>query len=210
MHVVLREYREQQDLEPLFQYMNSDETQKWFSHKFQLNSLDQFRGWLRERIQYSYHDFFILENDQEIPIGFTYAYDYFSYDLHCKFTLCLFPLYEGYGYGPLAAIQMLDHLFSVYPLRQIFISVFDYNQNSLACNRKAGFVEVGKLPDYRFWKGRFYSLHYLVMQREAFYTRYTKYLYRMHKNRKEREEPKNSIRHQESDKNSNPATGGRK
>ncbi len=84
-------------------------------------------------------------------------------------------LYEEYqhcGLGAIAGIKMLDYLFKKYPLRQVFISVFDYNTNSLSSSLKGAFVEVGVLPEYRFCGGKFYSLHILRISREVFYEKY--------------------------------------
>ena len=63
----------------------------------------------------------------------------------------------------------MDYLFKKYPLKQILISVFDYNANSLSSNLKGGFEEVGVIPEYRFCDGEYHAMHILRITREKFY-----------------------------------------
>lgn len=110
----------------------------------------------------------VIENQNGETIGFTYSYDFFQYDNHCKMALCLFDKYQNKGYGVIAALKMLDYLFSIYPLNQVFTTVFDYNKNSLNLNMKGGFKEAGVLPNYIFYKGAYHNLHYLYIKRGNF------------------------------------------
>lgn len=176
--VFLRPFDYQKDLEELYHYMSDMERQKLFSHKFQIHNLPDFQGWLNEKFHRLYHDFFMVENSRGETIGFTYSYEFFPLDGHCKFALCLWERYEKTGYGAVAACRMLDYLFTYYPLHQVFATVFDYNGQSLSANLNGGFIQVGELPRYRFYNGKYYSLHYLVMDRERFYQRYSTLLAR--------------------------------
>lgn len=167
-NITLRPFRYETDLELLFRYMGNMKNQCLFSHKFQINTIQSFERWLTEKLNVFYHDFFMIENYQQKVIGFTCSYDFFVYDGHCKFMLCLFEDSTYKGAGPIAAAQMLEYLFSFYPLHQVFTTVFSYNANSLSTNLKGGFREVGVLPNYRFLNGQYHSLHFLVMDRTTF------------------------------------------
>jgi len=163
------------DMIPVFNYMTENDSQKWFSHKFQIHNLPMFEQWISRKFsQNFYHDFFMIETISGKTIGFVYSYEFHELDAHCKMTLCLFEEYENNGYGAVAAIKMLNYLFETYPLKQVFTSVFDYNQKSLKLNKKGGFTEVGVLPKYRYWKGEYHDLHILSMTKEYFYERYSK------------------------------------
>lgn len=166
--VIFRPYQSGRDAQALFDYMREPETQRLFSHTFQIPTIQLFERWLSDRFQTTYHDFFMLEV-QGKTIGFTFSYDFFPNDRHCKFSLCLFPAYVSSGFGALAGVQMLDYLFASYPLRQVFTSVFGYNEASISLNLHAGFQQVGTLPGYRYQNGQYWDLYYYVMQRDVFY-----------------------------------------
>ena len=58
----------------------------------------------------------MIENSKRKTIGFTFSYDFFSYDAHCKYTLCLYKEFQNHGLGAIAGIKMMDYLFKKYPL----------------------------------------------------------------------------------------------
>lgn len=168
--ITFRNFNYQKDLERLFSYMTKEDNQILFSHGFQIHTLTLFERWLSEKFATNkYHDFFMIENSQGETIGFTFSYEFYNYDAHCKYTLCLYEEYQNLGLGIIAGIKMMDYLFTKYPLNRIFVSIFDYNKNSIACHQKGGFKEVAVLPDYRFYGGDYYDLHILTMTREKFY-----------------------------------------
>lgn len=177
LQVKFRSFDYSKDLERLFEYMMKEDNQILFSHGFQIHNLPMFEGWISDKFKRSdYHDFFMIENFKGETIGYTFSYDFFRYDGHCKFTLCLYEEYQNKGFGAIAAIKMVDYLFRKYPLRQIFVSIFGYNKRSIDNNIKGGFEEVAILPDYRFCNGWYHSLHILTMSREKFYKKHEKIL----------------------------------
>lgn len=173
--VKFRCFNYSKDLERLYDYMMKEENQILFSHGFQVHNLPMFERWISEKFaQNEYHDFFMIEDLQDNTIGFTFSYEFFSYDAHCKYTLCLYDEYQNRGLGAVAAIKMMDYLFRKYPLNRIFVSVFDYNENSRTNILKGGFEEVAILPDYRFYGGEYFPLHILTISREKFYYKHKK------------------------------------
>lgn len=175
--VKFRGFNHGEDLERLYEFMMREENQILFSHAFHINTLQNFEKWLVTKLSNGfYHDFFMIENENGDTVGFTFSYEFFPHDGHCKFTLCLYEAFRQKGYGAIASVKMMDYLFRKYPLRQIFISVFNYNESSLAANRKAGFEEVAVLPEYRFTNGAYYDLHILTMPRETFYAKARRFL----------------------------------
>ena len=173
MQLSFRSFDPNKDLERLFRYMSDERNQALFSHGFQINTARQFEGWLSQKLASGeYHDFFMIENGRGQTVGFTFSYEFFPFDGHCKYTLCLYEEFQGMGLGALAGAKMMDHLFGKYPLNRIFISVFDYNAQSIEANKKAGFVEVGVLPDYRYLHGAYHALHILCITRQEFYARH--------------------------------------
>ena len=175
LQVEFRKFDYGRDLERLFKYMMKEENQILFSHGFEVHNLPMFERWISEKFAHSeYHDFFMIENTNGDTIGFTFSYEFFNYDAHCKYTLCLYEEYQNLGLGAIAGIKMIDYLFRKYPLKRIFVSVFEYNQNSIANNLKGGFEEVALLPDYRFYGGEYFPLHILTISRDVFYNKHKK------------------------------------
>jgi len=171
IQVNFRNFEYGKDLDRLYKYMMKEDNQVLFSHGFQMNSLQLFERWISEKFaRNEYHDFFMIEDGRGNTIGFTFSYEFYSYDAHCKFTLCLFEEYVNQGYGAVAAVKMMDYLFCKYPLRRVYVSVFDYNRSSIDNNLKGGFEEIAVLPEYRFWGGEYYSLHIMAMTRDKFYS----------------------------------------
>lgn len=187
MHPVkFRKFDYSQDSKRLFEFMMKEKNQRLFSHTFQIQTQPMFEQWLSEKLaRGEYHDFFMIENAKSETIGFTFSYEFLICDAHCKYTLCLYDEYQNSGYGALAGIQMMDYLFCKYPLRRIFVSIFEYNQHSLAVHKKGGFTEVATLPEYRFWGGNYYSLHILTISRAEFYATHGKILERISKHKEE-------------------------
>jgi len=175
LQVIFRYFDYTKDLERLYAYMTKEENQLMFSHSFQLHNLPMFERWISEKFaRNEYHDFFMIENSAGETIGFTFSYDFFNYDAHCKYTLCLYEEYQQLGLGAIAGIKMMDYLFKKYPLNRIFVSVFGYNKNSLENNKKGGFEEVAVLPEYRFYGGEYFPLHILTISRQNFYLKHKK------------------------------------
>lgn len=173
LQVRFRNFDYKKDMERLFIYMTKEENQILFSHGFQVHNLPMFESWISQKFaQNEYHDFFMIEDAKGNTMGFTFSYEFYVYDAHCKYTLCLYEEWRNLGLGAIAALKMMDYMFKKYPLKRIFVSVFDYNENSIRNNLKGGFEEVGLLPDYRFYGGEFYALHILTITRERFYTQH--------------------------------------
>ena len=180
INVRLRRFDYSKDLERLYGYMCREENQILFSNSFQIHNLPMFDRWITEKFAENfYHDFFIIEDGGENALGFTFTYDFNEYSGHCKYTLCLYEEYRDRGLGAVAAVKMLDYLFNKYPLRRVFVSVFDYNEKSLDNNRKGGMREVAVLPEYRYMGGEYHSLHILTISREEFYQKHKKIINRI-------------------------------
>ena len=63
---------------------------------------------------------------------------------------------------------LLQYAFMRLNLRQIKASVFAFNSRSHAYLEKQGYVEVGRLPKWRFQDGEFHDEIIMVLTRERF------------------------------------------
>lgn len=168
--IVLRRIDYRRDLELLFKHMMDIDMQCLLSEQFEVNTIARFERWLNMKFDTGvYHDFFMIDTQDGKTVGFTFSYDYSASNGHCKYTLCIFDEYQNFGLGVYSAVKMLQYMFKVYPLRQVFISVYDYNKASLSVNKRGGFEEVGVYPEYRYFDGKYHDLHIMRITRDKFY-----------------------------------------
>lgn len=156
----------------LYNLMESQD-QYLFSTKIHHNTYESFMRWLSVALTSTFHDFFVIRlPGKASPIGYAYSYDFSLRDGRCQVVVCTDFNYRKTGAGGFAAIDLLAFLFRAYPLRKIYATVYDYNKESLASNLSAGFIEEGLLREYRYYDGRYHSLHYLSIDRATFLRRY--------------------------------------
>lgn len=155
-----------QDTEILFRMMGGPD-QYLFSTKLNFISLGDFENWLKGRLGTDFHDFFTVKIQGNI-IGYVHNYDFSLINGNCKLSVYISPEYRGTGAGGFAALLFLEKLFSSYPLRKVYSTVYGYNEESLKSNLAAGFIEEGSLGGYRYYNGKYYSLHYLSLTREDY------------------------------------------
>lgn len=178
--VCLRRFNFRQDVEDMFEIMNDPNDQMLFIRKMPFNTLPDFDMWMQNNFKGFYHEFNVITDNQSSYdfLGFVYSYEYSPVDLHCKVCLVLKKEYRNMGLGGKILINFLNYLFTDYPLRKVFLTIYDYNKQSLDSNLQAGFIEEGVMKEYRYHNGKFHDLHILSMTREEFYKRFDKFLNR--------------------------------
>lgn len=155
------------DIKSLYRFMCSDD-QFLFSTNLRFNTEQTFSEWLQKRLQLDFHDFYMVINNDKV-IGFVYNYDFSLIDGHCKLVVYVSNQYRKIGLGGIAAIMFIKRLFSDYPLRKVYSTIYEYNTQSLQSNLKAGFIDEGTINNYRYYDNKFYPIHFLSMSREVFY-----------------------------------------
>jgi len=65
---------------------------------------------------------------------------------------------RGEGYGSEALRLLCDYGFNVLNLRSIRLRTYDYNERAVACYRKAGFKEAGRLRKAHFYAGAYHDV----------------------------------------------------
>lgn len=186
----LRHYDARTDVEPMFAAYSDPAEQALFAHREQINSVQEFDAWMTENVASVYHDLYVIEAPADGDgrdasadgtrgggrfAGFVYSYDYRTSDLRCNMCLYLARPYRGTGAAGIVAATFLDELFSYYPLRKVYLYVYDYNRASLASDLQAGFVEEGCLREYRYLDGRWWDCHVLAMTRRGFEERLARF-----------------------------------
>ena len=84
------------------------------------------------------------------------------------------PKYQRKGYGMEAINLLLDYGFSFLNLRNISLSVFEYNEVAYNLYKKAGFKEVGRLRKAVEIMGKTYDVIIMDMLKEEFQSVYIK------------------------------------
>jgi len=84
------------------------------------------------------------------------------------------PNYQRKGYGVEAVKLILDYGFSFLNLRNISLSVFEYNEAAYNLYKKAGFKEVGRLRKAVEIMGKTYDVIIMDMLKEEFQSVYIK------------------------------------
>ena len=157
--------------------MIEGQDQMLFHGRMQINSLPDFEKWMINNMTYTYHDFYVVVDEGSYNIvGYIYSYEYRMYDGHCKVCAFFKKKYRDIGIGAICGMRFFDEMFTNYPLRKIYIDVYEYNKQSLASNLDAGFVEEGCLKNFRYHNGEYHDMHLLALTRERFYERFEKLL----------------------------------
>ena len=84
------------------------------------------------------------------------------------------PKYQRKGYGMEAINLLLDYGFSFLNLRNISLSVFEYNEPAYNLYKKVGFKEVGRLRKALEIMGKTYDVIIMDMLKEEFQSVYIK------------------------------------
>ena len=140
-----------------------------YSTNLLFNTKQTFENWIWERVGTDFHDFFIVKDKKsEGLIGYVHNYDFSLIDGHCKLSVYIDREYRNTGIGGFVAVRFLKYLFTKYPLRKVYSTIYDYNYESLTSNLAAGFIEEGVINEYRYHDGKYYAIHYLSMSRNGF------------------------------------------
>ena len=95
---------------------------------------------------------------REKPVGTIYSYNLNRTDGYVFVTIYIVGDYEKRGYGVEAFALFLFHLFQTIQLYKVYVEVYSYNQHSLDCLKKAGFIEEGRFKGHRFYQNQRHDL----------------------------------------------------
>lgn len=124
----------------------------------------QFNGYMQAFFMVDYTD----ADDETYPIGLVYTYNTNWIDRFTYLAVYLAPDYTALRHGPAAAYLIVKHLFAYYGFRKIYSEIYAYNSPSLKAAERYGFVEEGRLKEYRWFGDRFWDLHILSVSLQGF------------------------------------------
>ena len=147
----------------LLDYINRSRLYSNELHPSQFRSTQDFENYLKNRLKYYFHDFYIITNSEDTLIGFAYAFDYRVYDGHCK--ICVRAMCDGYDENVTEWINEFGGLlFKSYPLHKLFFSALSCEDSYVEAYRRAGFVQECEIAEYVFHRGQYQNL--LVLGKE--------------------------------------------
>ncbi len=151
-----------------------------FTSDISIRTKKEFWNIFNNKINTYYHEFMIaLNNNGNIPIGFINSFDYNSNDgylniaifIEKKYRKTIFPLEIG--------LVFLNYLFSRYPIRKIYCTVYNYNTDSLNFLKKAGFSLEGELQKHKYFNGEYHNMKIFVLYRDKLEEISNKFKYRI-------------------------------
>ena len=182
--IVLRGTDFRKDITNIYNLFMNDNLQCMFHAAMEISNIGEFEAWLRESIARNFQKFRVITTEEDEFVGFVYSYDYSPSDMHCKICAAVEEAYQETGMGAAATLLFIDSLFRYYPLRKIYMTVYEYNKQSLISNKDAGFTEVARLQDYRYYDGEYWDLFYLSITRKDFYSDHADILKTMYERNK--------------------------
>ncbi len=166
-NIILQPVDIERDLNFIYENMLSEDLYL-FSSVIVLNTKKDFAEWLNVRLHNEFHDFYMVDLDGS-SIGFVYNYDFSLINGHCKIVTYINKEKRSTGAGGIASVIFIKKLFEAYPIHKIYTTVYDYNEQSISSNLKAGFKKEGYLNEFRYYKGSYHGLYILSMTRRTFF-----------------------------------------
>lgn len=106
--------------------------------------------------------FTIYEKETLLPIGNTYLSDIDYKNHNAEFNIVIGEKdCRGKGFGTEVAQLMLDYAFNISGLHNVFLKVFEFNENAIRAYKKAGFVECGRRRQSHFIGGRLWDVIFM-------------------------------------------------
>ena len=158
------------DLEREYRWINDREVTRYLAARYPI-SMAQEERWLRELApnDFAHGVVLAIETKDGAHIG--------NIDLHSgrpedrKAGLGIMigeKAYWGKGYGTDAIITLLRFAFHEMNLNRVWLHAFEFNERAIACYKKCGFREEGRLRQHYFGEGRFWDSVVMGILREEF------------------------------------------
>ncbi len=149
--------RNVEDYEKFTEWMNDFETTDYIGSSGQVMSLLGEKKYLEEHIG-DVASFAIVSLEDDKLLG-SIAIEDINNTRRCG-TLGIFigdREARNKGYGSEAIKLLLDYSFNYLNLHSIKLNVFDFNKRAIACYKKCGFRECGRLRENYFLNGKYYD-----------------------------------------------------
>ena len=161
---------EPEDLESALKWMNDPEVTYFLGRRYPISRVEEER-WLREASANSFASGLRLaiETQDGTLIGSIDLHNASPEDRRAGLGIVIGePEHWSKGYGSDAIMAVLRFAFHQMNLNRVSLEAFESNERALACYRKCGFREEGRLRRDRFKHGRYYDTIVMGVLREEF------------------------------------------
>ncbi|MCF2525813.1 GNAT family N-acetyltransferase [Yinghuangia soli] len=102
-------------------------------------------------------------------LGYVGAFDVNDRNGHAQLGTVVGPDQQQTGVGVTATMLFADYLFTILPLRKLYLQSLDYNYAQFSSLVSRGYASVeGVLREHEFFAGRYWDIHVLSVTREQF------------------------------------------
>ncbi len=122
-----------------------------FLHDNSEYSLENVREWF----ELTKPDWYIIQIDKEIPIGYFRLSNYSKLNRNMYIGADLDPIFRGKGYAKQAYNEFIPFIFLEYNLHKLTLEVLSTNTIAINLYQKLGFKETGRKPEEIFRNGEF-------------------------------------------------------
>ena len=157
------------DVDELMKHWNNKEVRR-FLHNITPNSRQEEIEWIKntwKRRQQGSYVYGIIDKESNLYIGNIELIIENPRSNRGELGIAIFnQRYWGKGYGTEALKLLIEHSFNDLNLNSIQLSVLETNERAIACYKKVGLKEVGKLRKAEFFEGNYIDLLLMDILRE--------------------------------------------
>ncbi|MBI4571236.1 MAG: GNAT family N-acetyltransferase [Chloroflexi bacterium] len=158
------------DLERDYLWVNDREVTRFISMRYPMSRAEEER-WLRDRPGNGYAAGVVLaiETKDGVHIGNLGLHEVNADDRKAALGIVIGDKsYWSNGYGTDAIVTLLRFGFGEMNLHRVLLHVIEFNERAIACYRKCGFQEEGRLRQHRFSQGRYWDVLVMGVLRDEF------------------------------------------
>lgn len=157
------------DLERCYRWVNDGEVTHYLSLRYPLSMADEER-WLREGPANGFAGVRLaIETRDGVHIGNMGLHQPNAEDRKAALGIMIGEKdYWSNGYGTDAIVTLLRFAFREMNLNRVWLHVFEFNERAIACYKKCGFQEEGRLRQHRYSEGRYWDVLVMAILREEF------------------------------------------
>lgn len=166
---------EMSDLDRVLAWINDREVTRHLNARYPVARLAE-EMWLRARVETPLSGanvFYAIETKEGTHIGSVDFHEVSPEDRKAHLGIMIGDrAHWSRGYGADALVTLLRFAFEEMDLRRVDLTVDADNERAVACYRKVGFVEEGRLRQSRYARGRYVDQLWMGILREEFEVRH--------------------------------------
>ncbi len=158
------------DLERAYTWINDREVIHYLGARYPMSHADEER-WLKEGPTNGFASGvrLAIETKDGVHIGNLGLHETNSEDRKAQFGIMIGEKdYWSNGYGTDAIATLLRFAFHEMNLNRVSLHVFEFNERGIACYRKCGFQEEGRLRQHRYSEGHYWDVLLMAILRDEF------------------------------------------